>query len=244
MRLSQECLEGETPLTWSVQGSPGLQGPAGPPGVQGPPGSQGSTGPAGPPGLRGSRGRQGPPGEQGSQGLAGSQGTAGPTGPQGPSGPPGPQGPPGEQGSQGLAGPQGAAGPTGPQGPSATIVGGGTNDANLAGSAVRYVPMFNAGRFTNESDAQQIVPVGGSLSRLYVRLNGSPGSGDSYTFTVRRNGADTSLSCTISGSATDCSDTADSVQLQAGDLIAIAAVPTSSPTGRQMSWTARFEPSP
>lgn len=48
------CKDGESQLTWSVQGPQGPQGPQGLPGSQGPQGVQGPTGPVGPAGPAGS----------------------------------------------------------------------------------------------------------------------------------------------------------------------------------------------
>jgi hypothetical protein len=81
-----------------------------------------------------------------------------------------------------------------------------------------------------ESDAQWIMPKAGALSNLYVRLskNASIG-GASYTFTVRVNGASPAgtLTCTITGATSSCSDTTHSVAFAAGDLVAIQATPSS-----------------
>ena len=221
------------------QGPPGPQGPAGPQGEQGPQGAIGPQGATGPQGLQGATGPQGP------QGATGPQGPQGATGPQGPQGATGPQGP---QGATGLQGPQGATGlqgPQGPQGPSATIIGGGTGSANLSGGAVRFVPTFHSDVQATEGMLDQAMPIGGILSDLYVRLEGSPGGSTSYTFTIRKGGLDTGLTCTISGSATSCSDTdpAHAVTFSAGDLISVRAVPSAAnPTARSMRWTAKFAP--
>jgi hypothetical protein len=105
--------------------------------------------------------------------------------------------------------------------------------------------MFNSRSSTTESNIEQIVPVGGTLSNLYVRLDGTPGgasTGKSYTFTVRKNGADTTVTCTILETATTCSDTTNSVTFNAGDRISIKTVASGGPTGREMRWTANFAP--
>jgi hypothetical protein len=193
-----------------------------------------------------------PTGPAGSQGPAGPQGIPGPagaTGPQGVQGPAGPAGATGEtgaQGPQGIPGPQGPAGPQGPQGPSATIIGGGTGSANLAGNAIRYVPAFYSNVNASESAVSQVMAVGGEVSDLYVRLENGPGGTNYYTFTVRKNGSDSSLACTITGSATSCMDTdpAHSLAFDAGDLISVKSSPSSpTPTARPMRWTAKFAPS-
>jgi len=207
--------------------------PTGPAGVQG---ATGLQGPAGPQGIPGATGSQGPAGPQGLQGVAGA------TGAQGPQGPAGPQGADGEAGPQG---PEGSVGPQGPQGPSAIIIGGGTGSANLSGGADRFVAAFYAHVNANENSVNQVMTISGELSDLYVRLDNSPGGTNSYTFTIRINGVDSTLTCTILGSATSCSDIdlSHSVTFAAGDLIAVKADPSSpAPTARAMRWTAKFAP--
>jgi hypothetical protein len=55
------------------------------------------------------------------------------------------------------------------------------------------------------------------------------GAGNSAAFTWRKNGADTSLTCTISGaSATDCGDTTHSFAVVSGDLVSIKVVYTGT----------------
>ena len=196
-------------------------------------------------------GPQGPTGAQGAQGDTGPQGSQGPTGPQGPTGATGSvgsqgaTGPQGPQGTQGAAGPQGSQGPQGPQGPSATVVGGGTGSTNLSATAATFVSAFNSSASGTESAVDQLLPIDGTFSQFYIRLDGSPGSGNSYALTLRKNGVDTALTCTVSGTATECSDTnaADSVSFLAGDIISIKAVPSSIlVSARTMRWTAKFAP--
>jgi hypothetical protein len=102
--------------------------------------------------------------------------------------------------------------------------------------------MSNTGLSATESAVQQTVPMAGTLSEFYVTLNGSPGSGRGYTFVVRKNGVNTLVTCTISGTATTGSDVTNSVSFAAGDKISIRVTPVNNPTARSMSWTAKFSP--
>jgi len=124
----------------------------------------------------------------------------------------------------------------------AFIIGGGTGGNNLENNQVNYVPMFNADRSRDEIDVRQYMPVAGTISNFYVTLDGSPGSGNSYTFLVRKNGADTPVTCTISETDTTGSDLTNSVSFAAGDYISIMVTPASNPTAAAMSWTAQFSP--
>lgn len=69
-----------------------------------------------------------------------------------------------------------------------------------------------------------------TLSSLYARLNADPGSGKSFTFTLRKNGADTAQTITLdSANWSGASAVAASVDIEDGDTWAIAAVPSGSP---------------
>jgi outer membrane protein assembly factor BamB len=126
----------------------------------------------------------------------------------------------------------------------AFIIGGGTGSVNLQGASTNYVPMFNSNRSAVESEVQQFMPVAGTVSNFYVILDGSPGTSRWYTFVVRKNGADTPLTCTIADTDTTGSDLTNSVSFAAGDYISIMSTPSAAnPTGRSMLWTAKFSPS-
>jgi outer membrane protein assembly factor BamB len=126
----------------------------------------------------------------------------------------------------------------------AFIIGGGTGSVNLQGASTNYVPMFNSNRSAVESEVQQFMPVAGTVSNFYVNLDGSPGTSRWYTFVVRKNGADTPLTCTIADTDTTGSDLTNSVSFAAGDYISIMSTPSAAnPTGRSMLWTAKFSPS-
>jgi FlaG/FlaF family flagellin (archaellin) len=123
------------------------------------------------------------------------------------------------------------------------IIGGGTGTSNLNRDNPNYVPMFNAGVSDSESDVQHIMSVAGTVSSFNVTLSGSPGSGNSYTFVVRRNGLSTLVTCIISGANITSSDLTNSVDFAAGEYISIMVTPISRPTARSMRWTAQFSPS-
>lgn len=222
-------------------------GPTGSAGAQGPTGAAGAVGPTGPQGVPGAIG---PTGAAGAPGPTGPQGAVGPTGPTGSQGIAGSTGPTGADGATGPTG-AGVAGPTGPTGPAGSgggsfIVGGGTGGANLVANALNFVPMFHGGDFSTEAEADQVVPVTGTLSYFSVRLEGSPGaaaSAKAYTFTVRKNGADTTITCMTFEVTMNCSDTTNSVGFSAGDLITIGVQPSlANPAPLAMRWTAKFAP--
>lgn len=91
-----------------------------------------------------------------------------------------------------------------------------------------------------ESSRTGIIPHALTLSSLQVSLTGAPGGTASWTFTVRKNGADTTLTCTITGSATTGNDFKDNVSFAAGDTIDLEVIPSGSPAApTQLAWSAQ-----
>jgi hypothetical protein len=68
----------------------------------------------------------------------------------------------------------------------------------------------------NRLDRVWPVPLAGKITSLQAYVNQVPGSGDSWTVTLRQNASDASLSCVISGSSQSCSGTG-SVTVASGD---------------------------
>jgi hypothetical protein len=104
--------------------------------------------------------------------------------------------------------------------------------------------MFHAGAFDTEADADQVMTVAGTLSQLFIRLDGQAGAGGTgkkWDFVVRKNGSDTSVGCSVVETARNCSDEENSVDFAAGDRIAIKSTPGApNPAPRVMRWTARY----
>jgi hypothetical protein len=89
----------------------------------------------------------------------------------------------------------------------------------------------------------QLVSRAGTISQLFVELSAAPGAGagDGYSFTLRKNGADTTLTCTITQPATSASNTANSVAVVAGDYIDIKCVPLNTPSASPYAqWSMQF----
>lgn len=86
-----------------------------------------------------------------------------------------------------------------------------------ASEAVCQVPMANAGTIKN----------------LYAKSGSAPGGTDTYVFTLRKNASSQSLTCTITGAATQCNDTTHSFSVVAGDLVDVQI--TSSATAASLA---------
>lgn len=153
-------------------------------------------------------------------GATGPTGAAGPTGPTGAAGAAGATGPTGPTGAAGAAG---ATGPTGPTGATGTgpselyyfVLGTGTTgDFMKPGS-------LGASLTVSEAQGQFAARLTGTLSALRVNTTGG-NAGSTTTFTVRKNGADTVVTCQIASGASSGSDLAHTVAVTAGDLISIS----------------------
>ena len=169
----------------------------------------GPPGPAGPVGPKGDTGASGPEGPQGEVGPRGVIGERGETGPQGP---PGPQGPAGLPGSSALG----------------TFIGR-IDELPTTGDGYAYpegaTPSLGT-RVEREFRMPNLKMVARDLS---VSVMTPPGSGNGWTFTVERSGADTTVSCTISDEQRACnSGTATAILLE-GDAVGLHVTTTGSP---------------
>lgn len=103
----------------------------------------------------------------------------------------------------------------------------------IGGSAQSWV--------AQEARVQQVIPVAGVLDYLRVAVIDPGGSGQSRAFKLRKNTADTSLTCTVNTGSTLAQDIVNTVSVAAGDLIAMQCVSSATPaTSAPTSWAMRF----
>jgi len=126
--------------------------------------------------------------------------------------------------------------------PKGSIIGGDTRHERLENDQVNFVGMFRSVHSISEDVVQQAIPISGDVSKLYVTVGAAPGAGNSYSFTMRKNGADTSLGCVVANAATTCADTTNSVAFEAGELISLKATPDAFFSTHTVRWTAKFTP--
>lgn len=128
-----------------------------------------------------------------------------------------------------------------------TILMGGSAGTTQTNAADRYLPVhgnFNAST-VDESDVQAVMPTSGTFRNLYVTQHSDSGTGDGFTYTLRKNAADTAVACTISGnSATSCNDTTNTFTVTAGDLVDLEIhISSGSPGAKRVYLGVVFEPS-
>jgi len=94
---------------------------------------------------------------------------------------------------------------------------------------------------TTETEVWKLVSTDGIIKNLRAKLNGPPGAGKKYTFTLMVNGAPTALTFDIEDTATSGSDMVHEIDVTGGDSVTIRCVPTGTPTARYAAWTSMFE---
>jgi hypothetical protein len=121
-------------------------------------------------------------------------------------------------------------------------VGGGTTIGGTLG-ANAFMGMFVSGSNASEALVQQPMPVAGTLKNLFLRLDAALAGGTSIAYTVRKSGAATTVTCTITtaGGAATCSDLTHSVAFAAGDLISIGTTRTGAVAATGTRWTAQYQ---
>jgi hypothetical protein len=103
--------------------------------------------------------------------------------------------------------------------------------------------MFTAVLGNTELRVQQAVPADGTVQNFRVLIEVAPGAGKTWTFTVRNNGTDTAVSCSITGaSQTTCFDPTDTAIFTAGQLISVSITGTNGNAGSPGRWTAVYGP--
>ena len=126
------------------------------------------------------------------------------------------------------------------------LIGGGTRSAVLSTMADEVIGMFHGGPFPFASLDKVGVPMPGegSVTDLHIHLDGTPGSSDTYKFTVYNGADDTAVKCTVPSGDNKCKDDINNECFIEGDLIAIVSDPSPDPfpEARAMTWSAVFTP--
>ena len=225
-------------------------GPTGPTGATG---VQGDFGPQGPPGLQGTPGAPGPAGAQGDAGPQGPQGAIGPTGPTGPQGPRGEEGIVGIAGPTGATGATGPSGVSednisvfagGSLGTLGFLQGtdlSGNNSVGFPGTILILGPGNGSDSeasilpSTNPESVEVPMSEIGNAVRLFVNVDNDPGTQmnngiPSIFFFFLCNGQfagpgspNCSLTCSMVGPDTTCSDLTDTQHFAVGDFMSLWA---------------------
>lgn len=105
--------------------------------------------------------------------------------------------------------------------------------AGLTGGSTIFAG--TAGANATEALVSSPVPVAMTIDKLYASYNTAPVGAQTYIATMRKNGVDTTLTCTVTGAATSCNDTTHSFTVIAGDLVdakIVASATAATSTGQ------------
>lgn len=93
---------------------------------------------------------------------------------------------------------------------------------------------------SSEGDAQLTLTASGTIDRLDVAAGNPPIGTETFTYTMRKNGSDTALTCTITGNDTTASDLTHSVSVSNGDKVDVKLVVSGTAVTTTHQATARF----
>ena len=103
--------------------------------------------------------------------------------------------------------------------------------SNIAATQYASVQNGTGAGSATELNVYQIIPTDGKIRDLYGIFSASPGAApEAYTVTLRVNGADSTLTFTITAPNTTGSDTTHEVAVNAGDYVSYSIVPVNAPT--------------
>jgi hypothetical protein len=103
----------------------------------------------------------------------------------------------------------------------------------IAASNARATTSLSYFGFTNDTiaadrtvigDVNAVVPAAGTIANLYVNQQNTQGVSTTRTYTLYKNSVSTSLTCTVAASGTTANNTANTVSVVAGDVIAIGFI--------------------
>lgn len=98
--------------------------------------------------------------------------------------------------------------------------------AAAAATTVAFLRPGYVGAAADTTEVFMVMPIACKLSNLYVFGTGNS-TGGTTTVTVRKNGVDQALTCTVSSGAATANDTTHSVTFAAGDRLSIKIVSNS-----------------
>jgi len=112
-----------------------------------------------------------------------------------------------------------------------------------ASGVIEYAPlMFNYNdqwQTTRNARTESVMPVGGTIKWWKAKLSSAPGSGDSRTFTIVKNGVETSATLTLSGSTREARWTGE-ISFSSNDKLCVKGTASGTPSATNIRWYMLF----
>jgi hypothetical protein len=105
-----------------------------------------------------------------------------------------------------------------------------------------FIGMFTGNSSSTETDVQNVIPTNGTVGNFFGYVTSAPGGSNSWVFTLRINGVNSAVTCTVSGTARTCFDTTHTIAFSQGDLISIQVTTSNHPSVTSAQWTGTFSP--
>jgi hypothetical protein len=106
----------------------------------------------------------------------------------------------------------------------------GSYNTGFSGTSTFYYQLTGGeGVGTSTEINNQSLGISMTAEKMSVKLTSAPGVGKSLTVTLRVNGSDTALSCTVADTNTGC-DVSGSVSVADDDLVGFSSTPSGTPT--------------
>lgn len=120
---------------------------------------------------------------------------------------------------------------------------GGNNGSPTSGTNYYNPQGFNLVAST-DALGQIIIPCAGTIKNLEVYCQVAAGTGNTFTFTLVKNGTPTSLIAAMTGAATTGSDLTggDGFSVSAGDVVSLQLVIAGTPSSTPIAWGMSFAP--
>lgn len=119
-----------------------------------------------------------------------------------------------------------------------SFIGGNNGALAIPGGATTYI--LNCANPTFGLCAA-VAPLDATIKNLFVVTNTAAGTGQQYTITFATNISSTALSCTISGTATSCSDKTHSANVIAGQQYTIKLTSSTGAAPVNLTWGAELD---
>lgn len=119
----------------------------------------------------------------------------------------------------------------------------GAPNGSMTTNTTKYQPVAgDAGNNFSSAGPLSIFAIAGTVSSLYANVTSAVTGSNTLVMTLYVNGSPTSLTCTITGGATTCSDTSHSASVSVGDYAYVVSAGSGAGAVQYESFSMNFVP--